>query len=314
MSIRTKLALILFVAVAAFLGIDLLLLRTGGARSFAALERSRSELQVDGISRAFDATYDELAAIARSEVTAPGLDSNDDVDLALSIDKAGQVVDYRFSDLSGLNAVRREIPNEAIGLAHPFMKSWRTGTPPRGLFETKSGLMLIGSAIDRVQNQTVLSIRGRWLDDRTLTTIQALAGSTFSCSTIPEYEASRKHESVPIDSETGIVELNDKTLLATHLINDVRGLPVAVVESPVLRNELKTMERIRHQEILTALFVAILFPLVLLVLIQVVVTGPLGRLSEHAQAIGEAVRADRSPPPGSARAGPGETGWRQRGR
>ena len=65
MSIRTKLALTLFLAVGLFLGLDMLLLRKSGTNSFQLLERSRCEAQVAGIQRAFDAAYDELSALAR---------------------------------------------------------------------------------------------------------------------------------------------------------------------------------------------------------------------------------------------------------
>jgi len=192
MSIRTKLALILFVAVGAFLALDLALLRFSGARSLAAQERSRCESQMNGILRAFDATYDELASLARASTGYSAESPADSVavtakaDLALAIDKEGRVSEYVHLDLDGAPATLREVPNQAVALAHPFMKSWLTGTPPRGLFETTKGLMLIGSAVDHVDGEPQLSIRGRWLNAETLGAVQAIAGSTFQCRSIHE--------------------------------------------------------------------------------------------------------------------------------
>ncbi|QDV10153.1 Sensor protein FixL [Planctomycetes bacterium Poly30] len=308
MSIRTKLALTLFLAVGLFLGLDMLLLRKMGAGSFELLERSRCEAQVAGIQRAFESAYDELAGLARqaslavSDTTGLGApmgeveaevelraiqraEAMDDADLALTLVEDGVVASYRYRTPKGGDGALREVPNQSVSEAHPFMKAWMSGTPPRGLLETGDGLLLIGSAVGSLGGQPVLHVRGRRLDDSGMTRVQGLAGATFTCRTLREELLTSATGEIPLPGEVQVLESSDEKLTGTALLNDVRGIPAATVTTEVLRNQLQTV--LQRQELLTAAGVAILFPLVLLVLIQIVVTGPLGRLTAHASQIGQ---------------------------
>ncbi len=304
MSIRTKLALILFLAVGLFLGLDLVLLGKTGAKTLAVLERSRCAAQIGSIERAFDEVYDELAALARTAEIDAGSNrgssagpagpdplrqtrTRGNADLAVSIAKDGTVVEYRFLDPQGTPGILREIPSEAVAPSHPLIKAWLNGTPPRGLMETRSGLMLIGSALGQWNEQPVLHVRGRWLGQSTLGRIRSLAGAGFSCRSLQDVRSDVHSAALPTPGETTIREADETRLIANKLMDGIRGFPVAAVETSVLRKEKAALKLARRQELLTALCVAIIFPLVLLILIQVVVTGPLKRLRDHASAIGE---------------------------
>ncbi len=309
MSIRTKLALILFLAVGLFLSLDLILLRQSGSKSLALLEASRCEAQVGGIRQGLEMAYDELVGIARNaQVNAQQgsglllhpdgtpLSANeqnaillelDDSDLGLTIQEDGTVVDYRFVVESGEQGVLREVPNEQLSESHPFMKSWAAGTPPRGLFETRTGLMMIGSTMGRLYSWRGLHVRGRWLKAEGQDLVEGFSGCTFTSATLRQSRLQDPDSALPARGEVLIEDQQGDRMIARAVIDGVLGFPVALIQTPVVRNELATMKGMQRQDLLTALGVAIIFPLVLLILIQIVVTGPLGRLTEHAQTIGK---------------------------
>ncbi len=315
MSIRTKLALTLFVSVALLLGLNHVMRRESFFTSFASLERTRAAADVERARRAFDDVAERLSTRARRTTTAsqPSGDepSGDEprrdeangssreegdpnalvVHLDLLVDDAGNVLEHRTSDPTTDRAlIIHEFPSERLSPAHPVLLSWLFEGPPRGVMQTRSGPMILGSAEVTVDGRPHLRVLGLILDDGLLARLRTMSGASFEFAPLSAQDfADADNESMGIVttlSGVRLVEEEPGRFAAYAPLRGIHGLPAALVRTPVAQDELDLWNRLERYELLTSIGIALFFPLVLLILIQAVVTGPLSRLTEHASQIG----------------------------
>ena len=315
MSIRTKLALTLFVSVAVLLGLNHMMRRESFFTSFASLERTRAAADVERARRAFDDLAERLSTRARRTTTAsqsgggepagdqPRGEKTDGgrrdegdpnalvVHLDLLVDDAGNVLEHRTSDPATDRAlVIHEFPSERLSPAHPVLLSWLFEGPPRGVMQTRSGPMILGSAEVTVDGRPHLRVLGLILDDGLLARLRSMSGASFEFAPLSAQNFDDADDAsmgiVTTLSGVRLVEEEPGRFAAHAPLRGIHGLPAALVRTPVAQGELDLWNRLERYELLTSIGIALFFPLVLLILIQAVVTGPLSRLTEHASEIG----------------------------
>ena len=293
MSIRTKLALTLFVTVALFLGMDHLLRRASFFASFAALEHTRANAVIERSRDAFEGLVEELTQDA--EQIATGEDDKGSgplgVHVRIVIDATGHVFEHHVSEPSTGEPLRiREFPSEQLSPGHPVLLAWLSEGPPKGLFVTRSGPMVIGTAELSVGDRPRLLVLGRLVDAEIVARLRAIAGCplSFTASDSPDLGERERLALAKVTATDGVevLESDEGGAFACASLRDIRGFPSVIVRAPVDRGELDLWDQLERYQLLTAIAVAVFFPLVLLVLIQAVIVGPLFRLTAHASEIG----------------------------
>lgn len=293
-SIRVKLALSLFAAVAAFLGLDHALRIYRFGDTYDEFERARGHAQVERITDAIAEVQADLAERAASlgngKAAAAELAAGDaPFDLVAEIDDQGNVLDVAVRRPgTGEPIELREFLQVQLSRRHPVMATWLSGTVPAGAMQTQEGPMVLGShpLVDRRGGRLLVlgSFLTRDLVARTAldaeVTFELLEETTSlppvvtSALTVAEAGAATVHEA------------EDGDLHAYGQLLDLRGLPLVFLRTPVERPDRAILEEREQFDLLSSIGIALLFPLALLLLIQAIVTGPLARLTDHAARIG----------------------------
>ncbi|MEM1451165.1 MAG: ATP-binding protein [Planctomycetota bacterium] len=295
MSLRTKLALTLFVTVAAFLGVDHLVRRMSFQASFEDLGRQQAEADVGRVHAAIARVSYDLTVQARRENQERDSHAlairSVPYNLRVLIDEIGRVHEHSATDPeTGAVLKIREFPYERLSPGHPVSLTWLSEGPPSGIMSTAAGPMVLGSAETIVGDMPGLLVLGRLIDDDLLTRMQVEARAPFRVLSIDSTAAGAELEEI-LDSVTSsnrvhLVERDEGEAVAYTALTDIRDLPFALVQTPILESNLDLWSELERYELQTSLGVILLFPLVLLVLIQALVTGPLKRLAQHAVEIG----------------------------
>jgi len=305
MSLRSKIALIVLFAVALFEGVDRSLRHANFDGAFEDLERGRVRREVDSIERKFDnllSSLERQALVVGSTLTmatdltaaVDGLPGRAQVDIALLLDKSGRALARVAHDpLTGEPLEIRNFPSDAIAPSHPLMQAWLANpSGPGGPLRTERGVLMLSSVVIERDGAPWLLALGQFIDEEFMRETRAEIGTHFDVILVPA-EGVPGNELAAIDEATvseGPVSIDhdgDRTRVYQG-VHDLRGLACFVIRFDVARTESLLWEKLEHYELLSALSVTLLFPLVLLLLLQGVVTGPIKTLT------GWAISVDRS--------------------
>ena len=294
--LRAKLGITLFLAVAAFLSVDHWLRQRAFSSTFEAIEQGRAELQVAEVRHAIDDIVDELSGEAQRLDEASIGDALAEVghrvDMALIVGIGGVVHALEVRDPSSRAPITlRELPTEQISPSHPLLSPWLSRSLPKGIFETELGFLLVGSAQVGSGKDSRLMITGQFLTPSrraelgALTSLEvefvSLRGRSSLDSTVVTQESVFQIQGKLAMGGTVIVPDGGHGA-AVGAIDDLRGLPTIAVAVEMAEPVWKQLE---SYALLTSAGVAIVFPLVLLILLQFLVTGPLSKLTSMATAI-----------------------------
>ncbi|MEM9380713.1 MAG: ATP-binding protein [Planctomycetota bacterium] len=302
MSLRTKLALTLFVTVAAFLAFDHLVRRMSFQAYFEDLWRQQAEADVGRVHEALAHVSHDLSVEARrqNQDRAGRSSAGERIphELRVRIDEIGRVHDHSARDLETGAPLRiREFPYGRLSPGHPVSLTWLSEGPPSGVLSTSVGPMVIGSAETMVGDMPGLLVLGRRIDDDLMTRMQVDARAPFRVLSIDTTSAGVELEEilgrVASSGRVHLVEREEGETVAYSALTDVRDLPFALVQTPILQSNLDLWGELERYELQTSLGVTLLFPLIIMLLIQAMVTGPLRRLARHAVEIG---RSDGASP------------------
>ena len=309
MSLRSKIALALFLAVSVFVTVDRVLHRLNFSGRFDeadrhdALERlvrveallgqrvkyvarRGQELQ----TRLTDAGAWQAGGLASraEELTAPG-----GLHLALVFDPKGRVALHRVVDpVTGKPLELRELPNEQLAPAHPLLRGWGKNRAPSGLWVTARGAVLVsGSRLEVPGRPPANLVVGRFLDETVLADLRSHSGVDVDVILVQGPTLTATYEQVMADIEVMqgpiVEEVDDQSLRAWSVVRDLGSRPAVLLSALAPRQHGALWAELQRYALTSSLAVAILFPFVILLLLQWIVTGPLSRLTSHALRIGQ---------------------------
>jgi signal transduction histidine kinase len=303
MSLRSKIALIVLFAVTLFEGVDRGLRRANFDGAFEDLEHGRVSREVDAIERKLDnllSSLERQALVVGSTLTTASdltaaveaLPGRAQVDIALLLDPSGRALARVAHDPSTREPLEiRSFPRDAIAPSHPLMQAWLANpSGPRGPLRTERGvLMLCSVVIERAGTQWLLAL-GQFIDEEYMRETRAEVGTRFDVILVPaggfpDNELAAIDEATAVDGPVLIDHAGDRTRVYQG-VRDLRGLACFVIRFDVERTESLLWEKLEHYELMSAVSVALFFPLVLLLLLQGVVTGPIKKLTEWAISVG----------------------------
>ena len=322
MSLRTKIALALFSAVVLFAGVDLLLRQAGFAKRFDGLDEARALEQIGRFERSLEAFQGRLAALAggqsaepgQATVTGPARDARDlegALDTEVRVHFAAVYTepgDMLASETRANERGEQAYEPELELLGRIILTPAVSGTPGHafrmdldevgravGVWQLQTGVALLGGAkVPGPDGTKLYSIRGCLIDPAL---IRQLQDESYTRTTLVEAISGN------VDVQDRVEELVDASELqltwsrngvreVARLFRGVKGSPalLAQLEVPIeLQQELRGLwSDLRQDSLFSAVALALLFPLVILMLLQAIVTGPLTRLTRHAAAIGSA--------------------------
>ena len=308
MSLRIKIAIVLLAAAAGFMGTDVLLRRASFATAFESLERDRASEELQRIEGAVRGVPHEMVDVANAFVALAGADvaarieqvdvlKGEPLPILVLVDRTGKVLAHRVVDpATGSPARVPEFPNEQLSPRHPVMRQWAKAdgaTPPLGLFATRRGLVALGSieVPDRSGSGSNLLIVGRYFDGELLARVREEARAEFDFLLPAVGGVSAEAEALiavaTSTREPALAPSGEGRLVAYGIVDDLGEAPAIALRVELKRTEHALWAALERYELLSALGVVVLFPFVLLVLLQAIVTGPLSKLKDHAVAIGQ---------------------------
>ncbi|MEZ5973410.1 MAG: ATP-binding protein [Planctomycetota bacterium] len=319
MSLRRKVALVLFLAVASFVGLDNYLHKQNFERRF--LQSDEDEIVRDlGMARAeLNSRAARLAKIAAAtasvledparglQETLPVVAGAETLNLLIAYDLQGWVKYYSALDSEGNPMRLPEIPKERLSEQHPLQLAWSPSSPivhPKdysesGFLGTRQGAMLVGHArIEEGPLQGLNLVAGRFLDPETLSDLNHREGAkmdvTLSAAFMMQPE-SQKLLSDLLSSPLGyVIEARTDSLRNSVLLRDVAEAPVMALHLTLPRIHQGLWREMREYSLLSMAAICIFGPLVLLLFLQWIVTGPLKILTEHSEIVGrESLTASR---------------------
>ncbi len=294
--LRAKLGLTLFVAVAAFLGVDHWLRQRAFRSTFHTIEMGHAKQQVAELRHVVKDLVVELAGEARrideASIGSALVGTDERVDLALVVGADGTVLGLEVRDpVSRAPITLRDFPTERLAPSHPLMSPWLARSLPEGIIETEIGFLVVGSVEVGNGEDVRLIVTGQVLNESRVAELGALTSIGFGLASMTG-RSSIGSASVSQDSMfrvqgelamgATIIVPNDRHGVAVGALKDLRGIPTVAlaVELPE-----PVWVRLESYARLTSIALAIVFPLGLLILLQFLVTGPLSRLTSMATEI-----------------------------
>ena len=309
MSLRSKIALALLLAVSVFVTVDRVLHRLNFRDRFDDADRQdaverlvRVEAllgqRVKYVARRGQELQSRLAedgawqdgglASWPEEMTAPG-----GLHLALVFDPEGKVALHRVVDSTTGQALQlRELPNEQLSRAHPLLRGCGPNRVPSGIWITARGAVLVaGSRLEVPGRSPAYLVVGRFLDESALAELRSLSGIEVDVILTQGTRLTDRYERVlaEIEEKQGpVVEVVDEqTMRAWSVIRDLNSLPAILLSADAPRQHGALWAELQGYALTSSLAVAILFPFGILLLLQWIVTGPLSRLTSHAVRVGQ---------------------------
>lgn len=301
-SIRTRLAVSVFLAVALFLTVDHGLRRASFRGTFEEMENTRAGEVLNGVDRAIHALAGELSHYSTSVVRTGGPRAIDceqlGIEAAYIIGKDGSVLRSAKratadDDEQAANALAKTFPNGRWSKRHPVLRAWSGGVIPGGILPVigSGRLLLLGCSEVTIDGKDALSVSIRAVDGLVLSEIAKIADvrpQFFLLSnpaTDPD-DLSRLDQATATGKPV-IASRSSFSVTVYSPLQDLAGMPVGGIKADIPLRNAELWARMERFELQTALGVALVFPLLLLILVQLVVTGPLGRLTSHIVQIGQ---------------------------
>jgi sensor domain CHASE-containing protein len=321
-SLSTKIPLILLVVVALYIGLEYTVQHRVILPSFEALERdeARKDMQraVAALQRelsqlnqrcfeyaSWDETYrfigDLNADYIASNLAATSF-TNNHVDLIYIVGLEGEVTWGRcYKTGSGKEIQLVGLPRNRLSTGHPLLE--HAGDPRplsavsvTGILRTERGPMLIVSrpilTSASVGPARGAMIMGRFLTDEVLATVAERAQVTLDTrailrsSTQPSW-AETGTRLYNLDEELLFEERSARTLSVYTTLYDILGDPVLLVRLDIPRVITAKGAASMRFAMLSIMAAGSILLLVLLLLLQMAVIGPVARLTEHAITVGK---------------------------
>ncbi|MFT5050187.1 MAG: two-component system NtrC family sensor kinase [Chlamydiales bacterium] len=313
MSLRSKIALVLLVTVSAVAGGDQALNFLHFAHRFRTLEVERAREQLQSIEQAVAAQIDDIdraAAFSAAAISA-GLPSGAKkiadreasilrglpFDVILAYDSQGQVLFHKTAKpLTGANLALREMPNERLSPDSVLLRSGADGSPLCGIFNTSRGPLLLASREVGPPFSLRIAV-GTLLDPERLTRLAQRGGVDAQIEWLTNRTATEEQNGIVmgVESHDGFyTDAGDHAPFhrAWAVMNGLSGAPALLLRVSAPRDHDALRSEFVRYDILTAVAMVLLFPLVVLFLLQRIVTGPLTKLTNHVLAIGESDETD----------------------
>ncbi len=314
MSLRRKVALVLFMAVAVFVGVDNFLHKENFEHRFRKLDWKTAERNLRAAESGMAEQTGKLAQTAQQLLGSlpPGDQAMElnlnaatrafDLDVLVVFDALGVVrFHHVHNGRNGKPMVLRDLPNESLSphqvarLSSPVQTSAEETGPTikSGLLPTVAGTLLVGSSSILRQDGTEMRLlAGRFLD---LDILEALSYHsdtkvevTLAQAFMETEESQDLLDQLLSNSEGRTVVEKGESIRGTALLRGIDGAPTLALHASVPRTMGNLWTDLRHYSILSMISLSVLCPLVLLLLVQWIVTGPLRTLTDHAVRIGSA--------------------------
>jgi sensor domain CHASE-containing protein len=321
-SLSTKIPLILLVVVALYVGLEYTVQHRVILPSFKALEREEARKDMQRAMAALQRELDQLSQSCRDHASRDqayrlAADRNADyietnlaatsftdsrVDLIYIVDPEGEVIWGRCYQPGSTQEVHLVgLPRDRLSQGHPLLALAGDPRPlsevsVSGILRTERGPMLIVSrpiltSAGEGPARGAL-IMGRFFTDRVLRTIAERAQVTL------ETRAILRSSNQPSWSETGIrlynldeellfEERNARVLSVYTTLYDIMGDPVLLVRLDIPRMITAKGAASMRFAMLSVMAAGSILLLVLLLLLQMTVIGPVARLTEHAITVGK---------------------------
>lgn len=282
-SIRRRIALAVFCTVGVYLGADQVLRTIQFKASFDALDARTARQAVADARGAIERRAERLGAAA--DLIAAGLTAGpatcDPIgsDVAFVVSEDGFVEQAYISERVPGDRARRLFPNEQWSLRHPILESHGIEAASGGLVGlTFTGDIGLYAARTFPTNEgPKIAIVAELVDDEELSALASTTGRT----------AHVRANGGVFAAGAGELDRTDAVITARGSLLDALGRTQGTISVEVPNEVADFRADVARFEILTAVGAALLFPLALLVLLQIVVTGPLQRLTRTVVDIGE---------------------------
>lgn len=311
MPLRTRLALVVALVVAAYALGDLALQRFVLLPRFEQLERVEAATDVLRVERALgaeiatlDARCSEWAAWEDANQFVRGGPAQNDfrahhlsptslrasrIDLLYLVAADGRVVWGDVRDPESGESVRLpELDFEQLSAGHPFLAQGRD-TPTRGLALTARGPLLVAShALEGPQGGTV--ILGRIVAHALLAELRERTEVDFDLLSIElasRQLASELVASITASAEPVVQARDDSALDGWAAIDDLRGRPALLVQARLPRAISAGGREALRYALVSTIAAGLLLLAVLLAVLRRTVVDPLAALTRHAVEIGQ---------------------------
>lgn len=311
MQLRTRLALVVALVVAAYALGDLALQRFVLLPRFEELERAEASTDLLRVERALEAELGTLDA--RCSEWAAWTDANEFVrggpreqffrdhhlspaslrasriDLLYLVAADGRVVWGEVRDPASGALVRLpELDFEQLSAGHPFLARDRD-TPTRGLALTSRGPLLVASrALEGEQRGSV--ILGRLVADALLAELRERTEVSFELLALDTATDALPHDllaSITAAAEPVVQARDDDSLVGWTAIDDLRGRPALLVQAQLPRAISAGGRDALRYALVSTIAAGLLLLAVLLFVLRRTVVDPLAQLTRHAVEIGQ---------------------------
>ncbi|MEL6712577.1 MAG: ATP-binding protein [Planctomycetota bacterium] len=289
-SIRARIAVVVFGAVAIYVGLDQWLNRVGFGRAFDNVTTREAR---EALEAATDPVLARAAALdALATAFATGLEVSSGVlvelgaDVAIAVGGDGEVAAAHYAAPEARARMIGAFPNEQWLEGHPLLRLAAqdpAGAPLRGLLEI-ADRMVVFAARQPADGPFAggMVVAAEELSDDRLAALLSHAGARG------ELQVGRRaqlegRESPTVETTFAVGRGGER--VARGPLTDAIGRPVGTVEAPAETGLAELRADLERSELLSAVGVALLFPLVLLTLLQLVVTGPLSILTKRVERI-----------------------------
>jgi len=290
-SIRKRIALAVVCTVGVYLGVDQVLRTIQFKASFDALDARTARQAIDDARDAIERRAERLGAAA--DMIAAGLPPGPDIcdpidaDIAFIVARDGYVEASHVSDAVPEGRARRLFPGERWSETHPILDAHDVEAASGGLvgltFTGDIGLYAARTFASR-DGVEMVAIVADLVDDEVLSELASRSGRT----------AHVQADGGVFAAGTGDLDRTGEVITARGALLDSLGRSLGTITVDVPNEVADFRANVERFEILTAVGAALLFPLALLVLLQIVVTGPLQRLTRTVVEIGESDDTSRS--------------------
>ncbi|MEL6716208.1 MAG: HAMP domain-containing protein, partial [Planctomycetota bacterium] len=289
-SIRARIAVVVFGAVAAYIGLDQWLNRVGFGHAFDNVTAREAVETLDAATAPVTARATALDALAAAfaaglEVT-PGVLRELEAHVAVAVAADGTVAAAHYADAGARARMIGPFPNERWMDGHPLLRLASEDLPDaplRGVLEIADRVVVFAA---RRPTQGPLAgglvVAAEELPDERLTQLLGYGGASGELQV--GRRAQLEGRAAPA-TETRFTRSADGDRVARGPLTDAIGRPIGTVVAPAETGLAELRADLERSELLSAVGVALLFPLVLLTLLQLVVTGPLSVLTRRVERI-----------------------------
>ncbi len=308
MSLRQKVALVVSLAVASLFFVDHVLYTMTFEPRFERDTDVMAEDEIEHITALIKGEVEVLGArAARLALALKGqrlerveglelLTQSGALDALLVFADSGKVMHHQVLDpISHKPIVITALPDEELSDYNVLRCSLRAETPAglkrveEGLIATERGPLLVAARQAKLaRNQTVYVVTGRFLSGSVLKHFQG-AGEPLEMHLLRGHVQSPEVEDLvdrlTLSPSGRVVERDGDGLMAWDILFDLAGNPACIIGQKMDSTLGNVWSDLSSYSALSLAALVVLCPLVLLLLLQGMVTGPLWKLIEHSKVV-----------------------------